>query len=670
MDEATLSMDVSILASLWTSPVGSTLLMLLGFGLVVLVHELGHFLVAKWVDIRVDEFAIGFGKKLWSVKWGETEYRLNMLPLGGYVKMPGQEDFALKEDEQTDPRAFNNKPIWARLCVVSAGVIMNVILAAVLFFIVFRVGKEYAPTVVGDTTPGYPAAEVQLPDDLGKGLQPGDVIEKIDGKPIWKFDTIYVKAILADFGQQFRFQVRRPGVDEPFEVSLGVEPGARGERQARVFGVRRAIDRTFADGEAAASVLDQLTDGKLAVKDVVVSVDRERVDQGWQITRMEKEFDGEPVTIEVRRTDPATGKKVTATVPPDLTWSDALIGRVNRRGLDAEETPPFKIPPFNILGLRPRIRARFVLDDSPADKAGLKAGDVIAGYGPAGDVPTVDRLRDISDAHRGGAVSIRVLRDGKITPAVTSVDVPDKQRPTIGITPVFDQANAVVAGVVDDTPLAGIVPVGAAIVAVNDMKVASWRDVINAAAALGSDETVTLTYETIAGAEAKTEPIALSEFAFSAGDYAYRLDLPFKELSHLRQERHPWGAVKLGVRETGDFIVLTYATLHGFFARRVPPSSFNGPIGIFRAGIAVGERGPIWVVWLLAIISANLAVINFLPLPIVDGGLAVMLIIEKIRGRPLSVAVQNAIQVIGLILIAVLFVLLTYNDIVQWIRQG
>jgi regulator of sigma E protease len=148
------------------------------------------------------------------------------------------------------------------------------------------------------------------------------------------------------------------------------------------------------------------------------------------------------------------------------------------------------------------------------------------------------------------------------------------------------------------------------------------------------------------------------------------LTLPMAPLEGPKMYAPPLAALRQGVHETGDFIVLTYATLKQFIKGRVHGAQFSGPVGIFRMGLQVGEhRGPIWVVWLLAVISANLAVINFLPLPIVDGGHVVFLIIEKIRRRPLSVAVQNAVQIAGLVAIGLAFVLLTYNDIRQWLSS-
>src|SRR3954454_11648731 len=146
------------------SQIWSIALLCFGFGFVIFFHELGHFLAAKYVGIKVEQFAVGFGQAMFSwrkgmgLTWGssgkryeelvaakqaefvgETEYRLNWIPLGGYVKMLGQDDLN-PNAQQEDPRAYNKKSIGARMFVVSAGVVMNIILAAALFMIVFMMG--------------------------------------------------------------------------------------------------------------------------------------------------------------------------------------------------------------------------------------------------------------------------------------------------------------------------------------------------------------------------------------------------------------------------------------------------------------------------------------------------------------------------------------------------
>src|SRR5215211_1758403 len=152
----------------------SIALLILGFGFVIFFHELGHFLAAKWVGIKVEQFAVGFGQALFSWRKGlglqlgssgkkfeelaaagqadgisETEYRLNWIPLGGYVKMLGQDDLNPQAVSE-DPRAYPQKSVGARMLVISAGVIMNIILAAIGFMILFTMGFKVAPALVGN----------------------------------------------------------------------------------------------------------------------------------------------------------------------------------------------------------------------------------------------------------------------------------------------------------------------------------------------------------------------------------------------------------------------------------------------------------------------------------------------------------------------------------------
>jgi regulator of sigma E protease len=122
-------------------------------------------------------------------------------------------------------------------------------------------------------------------------------------------------------------------------------------------------------------------------------------------------------------------------------------------------------------------------------------------------------------------------------------------------------------------------------------------------------------------------------------------------------------AFLMGIDHTKKFILNVYQTLYGLFNRTVDPSNLHGIIGITKVGYDVQERGTVWLWYVLAMVSVNLAVANFLPLPIVDGGLFLLLILEKIRGKPLSLKVQTAIQTAGIVLLASLFLFVTINDI-------
>lgn len=145
------------------------------FGVLVLGHEFGHFITAKWAGIRVEEFGIGFPPRMIGVKRGETIYSINWLPIGGFVRMPGENGETTTEDGAYDPGAFASKPASKRAIVLVAGVTMNLILAFVLFVAAELSGTPQLRAAVGVVEPSSPAAAA--------GIQTGDTILRIDGQP-------------------------------------------------------------------------------------------------------------------------------------------------------------------------------------------------------------------------------------------------------------------------------------------------------------------------------------------------------------------------------------------------------------------------------------------------------------------------------------------------------
>ena len=134
---------------------------LLGLGFIIFIHEFGHFAVAKWCRVRVERFSIGFGPVIWSFMKGETEYALSIIPLGGYVKMLGQDDIdpnqMTSEVIAKDPRSYTSKTVPQRMAIISAGVIMNLITGTMMFCGAFLLGLHSMPSVVGGVSPGSPA---------------------------------------------------------------------------------------------------------------------------------------------------------------------------------------------------------------------------------------------------------------------------------------------------------------------------------------------------------------------------------------------------------------------------------------------------------------------------------------------------------------------------------
>ena len=155
------------------------------FGLLIFVHELGHFITAKWAGIRVDEFALGFPPRLLSVKRGETTYSLNALPIGGYVRMPGENGETTDENGNYDPRNFAAKPASKRAIVLVAGVTMNMLLAIFCFTVANVVGQVTYSAAAGTVVKGSPAA--------GGGMLAHDRILSINGHPTTSFNDVYMQ---------------------------------------------------------------------------------------------------------------------------------------------------------------------------------------------------------------------------------------------------------------------------------------------------------------------------------------------------------------------------------------------------------------------------------------------------------------------------------------------
>jgi regulator of sigma E protease len=174
----------------------TALVAILIFGVLIAVHELGHFLVAKLVGIRVHEFSIGMGPTLFSGRRGETLYSLRLLPIGGFNRMAGMESGDLE-----DSRGFNTRSIPQRMAVIASGSLMNFLLAIILFVIVFMgIGMPSNTTVIGGVLPGRPA-------ELA-GFQVGDRITAIDGQKVGTWKQL-VEIIHKSPGQKLDVEIER-----------------------------------------------------------------------------------------------------------------------------------------------------------------------------------------------------------------------------------------------------------------------------------------------------------------------------------------------------------------------------------------------------------------------------------------------------------------------------
>ncbi|MEM1013196.1 MAG: site-2 protease family protein [Planctomycetota bacterium] len=686
------------------------LLLAFGFGFVIFWHELGHFLAAKWAGVRVEQFAVGFGNAIFSYRKGlglrrgtsgpeykqriaekpdldisPTEYRLNWLPLGGYVKMLGQEDLAVP-DGGHEPDSYQSKTVGQRMVIISAGVVMNVILAAVLFTVLYSglVGFSATASRVGSVQPGSPAETA--------GLQVGDEIVSIDGKPAHDFSKIRLGIALLGRDASADVEVRRlDGSVEALQVQPEVGE-ATGMLQVGVLPMPSlALPASDDATEAIERARPTFVPGTWAVMpgEQVVSVDNAEVEPGdypVYATAIDRAGDeGRPVKLVVRESD---GMDRIEKVWPLLT----PVG----------DTPDASL---QFGGLRPLLKVLSIGTDSPAAPGGrregegldvLRPGDVLLTLrvGETGDLlhrPTREELGEwLNRAGSGGRkVEFDVLRDGEM---VTLKDLPltplgggffsrmvgnvryglganltDALETTRLATTVREDSAADVESVRE------IVGDGAeaSIVAVGGEAVSNWYEIsrfMRNALAEGNTE-VDFTIATAAG-----EQTATLTFDDEATTAVASVDWsgPVSALSpqagnYVETTRETWNPLQAmwwGVFETRDQIANLYLTLRRVTVdRTVSASNLSGPVGILHFGTIVAARGYDWLLWFLAMLSANLAVVNFLPIPILDGGHMVFLLWEKIRGRAPSRAVQEGALWVGLAALGCFVIFVTYNDL-------
>jgi regulator of sigma E protease len=168
-------------------------------GIIIFIHELGHFLFAKLMGVRVLKFSLGFGPKLIGKQYGDTEYRISAIPLGGYVKMLGE----TPGDELSDaekPFAYNNQDVWKRFMIVCSGPLFNILFAVIIFFAVFVKGFPVLIPEVGSVMPDTPAQNA--------GLKEGDRITKIDGVPVNQWEEM-TEIIHRNPGKTLNLEIKR-----------------------------------------------------------------------------------------------------------------------------------------------------------------------------------------------------------------------------------------------------------------------------------------------------------------------------------------------------------------------------------------------------------------------------------------------------------------------------
>jgi len=659
------------LAALRLPDLLTILLVAAGLGMVIFFHELGHFLVAKWCGVYVERFSIGFGAPIFSWKWGETEYALGWLPFGGYVKMLGQDDMdpAQMTDDHVaeNPRSYTAKNVPQRMAIISAGVIMNIITGTLFFVLVFSWGIMKVDRVAGFVQVGMPAWK--------NGIRAGDTITSINHGAVEDFDDITRRTTLS------RGPITIGGHHENGETfDLTLQPESQGIR--KIIGIRPALSLNVVS--SADKISDHPTfPGSAASKvdfqfgDKIVAIDGQPVKDTQELLTALSAKRSESVEIQVER------------APEN-----------SQPGHEKTETATLTVPaePFMELGLKMGMGKIVALQKgSVAEKAGLRVGDRIAkidGRDVGVDLNPFRITETFSD-RAGEPVVVTVTRD-----------VPNSEHETLEFTLVPEQRGAwSEPPVAEESPIS-IPSIGVAYHLVPTVLQVAEGSPAAEAGIHARDTVISLDLVPVANADrdllgdgTKSIKIGEKNWAFAywmlqeygrlrtvsltvkpgtadperivllkpvpSGDWFLPTTRGI-ELSILQTQRRANSfpqAMAMGTRYTINSIEDIYLTLRGLFTRDISPKGLSGPIGIAKLAYTFASVSLTHFVLFLGIISINLAVINFLPIPVLDGGHMVFLLWEGIFRRKPSEQVIATATYCGLAFVLGLFAFVIYLDL-------
>lgn len=585
----------------------------IGIGLMIFIHELGHFIAAKKTGVRVDTFSLGFGPKLIWFRKGETIYQISLVPLGGYVKMAGEdpgEELSGLENE------LPSKPPGQRMFIFSAGVLMNFLFAFITFPIIFACGVPCVAPEVGRVEEGGPAWKA--------GILPGDTILEINGNTVYEFTDIPLNIALAKSGG-CEILLEREGEKKTIHVVPEKNEEA-GRYQIRVFSPTRYEVKVEPGGPADRAGLQ---DG-----DRITAMDGLPPEE-WLSRRTRAA--PEKVAIEVARMNEGTEETVAADlVPEKQDGGDRLL--IGVQG-----------PVNEVIGLRNALALQ-------ADK--LREGDII--------VKAADRYifkrSDLEGALQDGPLSFVVKRskgeNGK-GKELLNVEYTEEWRDALqndlamGQDTSTNQIAVTPGGVLEEMGFED----GLTVHRINGKPTPTFDDITDVVSD-ADDSRFTLTVTPMGDSGRKEIKVTAKANATPNLGVEFQPYLLTRKLNLV-------DAIKAGFNCSIYMIKTCYLTLSRIISGDVAGKNLGGIVSISVVSYSFAELGLARLFFFLAILSINLGFINILPIPVLDGGHLLFLLIEKIKGSPVNEKVMSYSQIVGVVLILALLVYVTYNDILR-----
>ncbi|GAB61109.1 MAG: RIP metalloprotease RseP [Candidatus Jettenia sp.] len=591
----------------------NVILVIIGIGLLIFIHELGHFLMAKKIGVRVFAFSLGFGPAILKKQWGETEYRLSLFPLGGYVKLAGEGP----EEEKTGASwEFSSKSAGQRASVLVAGVALNAVLAFLAFIVAFQIGVPFITPEVGQVMPGWPAWDA--------GIQRGDKIVAVDEDKDIDFEDLFTIVALSSPATGVNLKVERD--NRTFDVN--VIPRYDNENGIQRIGIMPAtsleVDKIFAFENNNSPARD----ANLQVKDVVVAVNGKRISTEDEFREVEASNPGKEMSVTVLRDN----KEIELKVTPSKATRWML-------GISCAST---------IL--------EGVKDDSSASKAGLKEGDEILEVNSKPVTGFTDIKNLVINSEEETCV-FTMKRDGIVT--LISVPLSDskaKEEFLNSITPFYGlKVDSVVEGFPAEK--IGLKP-GDRITSLNENEVKDWNTLLQM---IMASQGKPMVIEWMRGNErfvSTIEPQKDEKNAVGSIGVKFREKTVVKKYGLL-------GSCVVGTKKAVINVQRLYLTIKGFFSQRLSPKNVGGFILIAQASYESAKVGFGKLVYFLGILSLQLAILNILPIPVLDGGHLMFLAIERIKGSPVSQRTLSIAQYIGFAIIITLVIYATRNDIMR-----
>lgn len=612
---------------------------MIGIGLVIFIHESGHYLAARWCGVRVQVFSLGFGPRLFGFRRGGTLYQIAAIPVGGFVTMAGE--LPDGRGRTPAPDELPAKTVGQRFLVYSGGVLSNMLSALIVFPLLFWHGVPFVKPVAGDPSPGGPAWQA--------GIPPGSEILEVNGAEV--FDGFHIMTEVAiSGGEQAELLIRDADTGESRRVRVE-------SRYDELNGIRRIdLGLPAADPEhridveeGSAAWIAGLRNGDRLVQVGDAPPEFRIMDQ----LLMAKE---RSATLELE-VESSAGERRAVVLEPSL---------------DAERT-----------------RARLGILPARAEVVGLRDGGPLAQI----DLREGDRLIAV-DSHRivrTGDLELGLLAAGPDSvlvlerPAGEDVGSEGFERlqlplPALTREQVFrverfvalalDVEGLFLAVAPDEGGFVGGLRDGDRLLAIDGEAMLEWTAVRAAVAeateaeramqvvverreplAMAPPERLELTAEAIPQPE-RNIGSRFDEYGFAprTWDYTFRADGPVD-------------AIRVGLATSWLYVKQTWLTLKGMLLSQVSTRNIGGPVAIGQISYSFAENGWPKLLYFLCMLSVNLALINLLPVPVLDGGHLLFLVVEKVKGSPVSERVVGYSQLVGVVFIVGLMVYVTFNDV-------